>query len=113
MKSQRNVIFLFTSLTCLYLIDKNQGEKVSLTTRTLEWYRLEDATARALILLITISENPLKLKAGNFIDISLRTFGNVSNTAILSNLLNNKVKIIKIIFLRKGRTYFNINIHLF
>ncbi|XP_012063261.1 PREDICTED: odorant receptor 85f-like [Atta cephalotes] len=69
-----------------------QGEKVSLTTCTLEWYRLEDATARALILLITISENPLKLKAGNFIDISLRTFGNVAKMSMTYlNLLRSVV----------------------
>ncbi|XP_011058394.1 PREDICTED: uncharacterized protein LOC105148386 [Acromyrmex echinatior] len=85
-----NVIRMCTYISGLIMLSYNifiycymgeqiieQGEKVSLTTRTLKWYRLEDATARALILLITISENPLKLKAGNFIDISLRTFGNM------------------------------------
>ncbi|XP_018364279.1 PREDICTED: odorant receptor 4-like [Trachymyrmex cornetzi] len=90
-----NVIRMCTYISGLIMLSYNifiycymgeqiieQGEKVSLTTRTLEWYRLEDATARALILLITISENPLKLKAGNFIDISLRTFGNVAKMTV-------------------------------
>ena len=85
---------------------------MSLTTRTLKWYRLEDATARALILLITISENPLKLKAGNFIDISLRTFGNVSNTAILLNLFNNKINIMKMIS-EARKSVSNKDMHLF
>jgi len=56
----------------------------------LEWHRLPVAKARELILLISISEVPLKLKAGNFIDLSLRTFSNVSDTAIFLNLSNNK-----------------------
>ncbi|KYN06883.1 Putative odorant receptor 22c [Cyphomyrmex costatus] len=64
-----------------------KGEKVSLTLRTLEWYRLQDTTARALILLITVSENPLKLKAGNFIDISLRTFGNGEKVSLTTRTL--------------------------
>ncbi|KYN18903.1 hypothetical protein ALC57_08746 [Trachymyrmex cornetzi] len=72
------IMFCFNIFIYCYMGEQiiEQGEKVALTTRTLEWYRLPDTKARALILLIIISENPLNLKAGNLIDISLRTFGN-------------------------------------
>ncbi|KAL0117084.1 hypothetical protein PUN28_010137 [Cardiocondyla obscurior] len=60
----------------------SQEEKVSLTACTLEWHHLPSAKARALILLIIISEHPLKLRAGNFIDLSLRTFSDVVKMAV-------------------------------
>ncbi|XP_011880208.1 PREDICTED: odorant receptor 85f-like isoform X2 [Vollenhovia emeryi] len=59
-----------------------QGEKVALTACTLEWHHLPYKKARGLILLIAISETPLKLKAGNFIDLSVRTFSNVIKMAV-------------------------------
>ncbi|XP_071558386.1 odorant receptor 10-like [Temnothorax nylanderi] len=59
-----------------------QGEKVALTACTLEWHHLPNAKARTLILLIVVSENPLKLKAGNVIDLSHRMFGNVVKMSV-------------------------------
>ncbi|XP_018310072.1 odorant receptor 4-like [Mycetomoellerius zeteki] len=78
------IMFCFNIFIYCYMGEQiiEQGEKVALTTRTLEWYRLPDTKARALILLIIISENPLTLKAGSFIDISLRTFGNVAKMSV-------------------------------
>lgn len=52
---------------------------MALTACTLAWYRLPDAKARALILVIAMSNIPTKLKAGKFIDLSIKTFGDVSN----------------------------------
>lgn len=43
------------------------------------WYRLPNAKARALLLVIAMSIIPTKLKAGKFFDLSIRTFGDVSN----------------------------------
>jgi len=57
----------------------------------LEWHYLPDTKAREVILLMIISETPLKLKAGNFIDLSLKTFSNVSDIGFLLSLSNNKV----------------------
>ncbi|XP_071558376.1 odorant receptor 10-like [Temnothorax nylanderi] len=60
----------------------DQGEKVALTACTLDWHHLPDTKARSLILLIVISITPLKLKAGNFIDLSLRTFGSIIRMSV-------------------------------
>ncbi|XP_011148386.1 uncharacterized protein LOC105188561 [Harpegnathos saltator] len=59
-----------------------KGEKVALTACTLEWYRLPDAQARSLILVIAMSNIPMKFRGGKFIDLSFRTFGNVVKTAV-------------------------------
>ncbi|XP_071558351.1 odorant receptor 4-like [Temnothorax nylanderi] len=60
----------------------DQGDKVALTACTLEWHHLPDTKARSLILLIAISITPLKLKAGNFIDLSLRTFSSIVRMSV-------------------------------
>lgn len=57
----------------------NQGDKLSLTACTLDWYRLPDEKARELILIIAMSNIPTKIQAGKFIDLSIKTFGDVSN----------------------------------
>ncbi|XP_011684700.1 PREDICTED: uncharacterized protein LOC105448037 [Wasmannia auropunctata] len=58
------------------------GEKLALTVCTLAWYRLPNAKARALILVIAMSIVPTKLRAGKFFDLSIRTFGDVVKTAV-------------------------------
>ncbi|XP_014487475.1 PREDICTED: uncharacterized protein LOC106751158 [Dinoponera quadriceps] len=52
-----------------------KGEQVALTACTLDWHFLPDTKARALILIMLMSNTPMRLKAGNFIDLSFRTFG--------------------------------------
>ncbi|XP_019699386.1 odorant receptor 4-like [Harpegnathos saltator] len=59
-----------------------KGEKLSMTVCTLDWYRLPDEKARALILIIAMSNIPTKLRAGKFVDLSIRTFGDVVKTAV-------------------------------
>ncbi|XP_036146797.1 uncharacterized protein LOC105834984 [Monomorium pharaonis] len=78
------IMLMFNIFIYCYMGEQivEQGEKIALTTCTLDWHRLPNTKARALILLITISENPLKLKAGNFIDLSLKTFGNITKMAV-------------------------------
>ncbi|XP_011158759.1 odorant receptor 56a [Solenopsis invicta] len=69
-----------------------KGEKVALTACTLEWYRLPDAKARSLILIMIMSNLPTKIRGGKFMDLSLRTFGNVVRTAVAYlNLLRSVV----------------------
>ncbi|XP_011058396.1 PREDICTED: odorant receptor 85f-like [Acromyrmex echinatior] len=77
-------MFCFNIFIYCYMGEQiiEQGEKIALTACTLEWHRLPDVKARALILLISISEKPLRLKAGNFIDLTLRTFGNVVKMSV-------------------------------
>ncbi|XP_029660327.1 odorant receptor 22c-like [Formica exsecta] len=59
-----------------------QEKKISLTLYTLEWYRLPNEKAKALILIMAISDTSVKLKAGKFIDLSLKTYGNVIKMAV-------------------------------
>lgn len=55
---------------------------MSLTFCTLEWYRLPTSVVRDMIL-VTIALNvPPKMTAGNIIDLSFRTFGDVSNDTV-------------------------------
>ncbi|XP_032689594.1 odorant receptor 82a-like [Odontomachus brunneus] len=67
-------------------------EQVALTACTLDWHLLPNANARALILIMLISNKPMKLKAGNFVELSFRTFGSVVKTALgYLNLLRSVV----------------------
>ncbi|XP_011645663.2 odorant receptor 4-like [Pogonomyrmex barbatus] len=59
-----------------------EGEKLALIVCTFAWYRLPNEKARALILVIAMSIVPMKLRAGKFFDLSIRTFGDVVKTAV-------------------------------
>lgn len=43
----------------------------------IDWYRLPDKTVQDLILVMAMSNNPMKISAGRIIYLSLATFGNV------------------------------------
>ncbi|KAK2583175.1 hypothetical protein KPH14_009195 [Odynerus spinipes] len=58
-----------------------QAEKVALTSCVLEWYRLPDKKAKSVILIMAISHCPMKITAGNVVELSLQTFGQVIKTA--------------------------------
>lgn len=55
-----------------------QATKVANTSCTLEWFRLPGRTARCLILVMAMSNRPVKITAGKFLDLSLNSFGMVS-----------------------------------
>ncbi|XP_011880388.1 PREDICTED: odorant receptor 4-like [Vollenhovia emeryi] len=55
-----------------------QADEVSLTIRTLDWYRLPTNLVRNMILVTAVSNTPPRITAGNFIELSFRTFGDVS-----------------------------------
>lgn len=48
----------------------------------LEWFRLPTKKTRDMVLIIIISHIPLKITAGKFIILSLKTFGDVSKIYI-------------------------------
>ncbi|XP_035737300.1 odorant receptor 4-like isoform X2 [Vespa mandarinia] len=56
-----------------------QAEKVARTSCTLDWYNLPSKELSGLVLVIAISNRPMKITAGNIVELSLQTFGNVSN----------------------------------
>ncbi|XP_011880387.1 PREDICTED: odorant receptor 13a-like [Vollenhovia emeryi] len=56
----------------------SQAEKVAIASCELEWYRLPDRNMRNVVLLIIMSNAPTKISAGKFVDLSLKTFGDVS-----------------------------------
>ncbi|KAF7381373.1 hypothetical protein HZH66_013767 [Vespula vulgaris] len=58
-----------------------QAEKVALTSCVLDWYRLPNNKAKSVILIMAISHCPMRITAGNVIELSLQTFGQVIKTA--------------------------------
>ncbi|XP_047366114.1 uncharacterized protein LOC124955569 [Vespa velutina] len=58
-----------------------QAEKVARTSCTLDWYNLPSKELSGLVLVIAISNRPVKITAGNIVELSLQTFGNVIKTA--------------------------------
>ncbi|XP_024869579.1 odorant receptor 56a-like [Temnothorax curvispinosus] len=91
----QNVISMFSSFTLLTSFGFNiyifcfigeqlsiEGEKLALTVCTLAWYHLPNMKARSLILVIALSIVPMKLRAGKFFDLSIKTFGDVVKTAL-------------------------------
>ncbi|KAL6259086.1 hypothetical protein P5V15_009008 [Pogonomyrmex californicus] len=54
------------------------GTKCFMTT----WYQLPAKSIRDLVLLIAMSNHPIKFSAGRMVDLSLATFGNVLKTSL-------------------------------
>ncbi|XP_025987073.2 odorant receptor 13a-like [Solenopsis invicta] len=59
-----------------------QAEKVARTSCMLEWYRLPNKEARGIVLVVIMSNLPLKITAGKIMDLSLKTYGDVVKTAV-------------------------------
>ncbi|XP_032689618.1 odorant receptor 13a-like [Odontomachus brunneus] len=59
-----------------------QTEKVAITSCELEWYRLPDKKARGIVLVMIMSNMPMKFTAGKIFVLSLKTFGDVLKTAV-------------------------------
>ncbi|XP_071558316.1 odorant receptor 4-like [Temnothorax nylanderi] len=59
-----------------------EGERLALTVCTLDWYRLPNAKARSMVLVVAMSIVPTKIKAGKFFDLTNKTFGDVVKTAV-------------------------------
>lgn len=45
----------------------------------IDWFHLPTKTIHGLILIIAMSNNPVKITAGRIADLSLSTFGSVSD----------------------------------
>lgn len=45
----------------------------------IDWYRLPEKKALALVLMIAMSNSSVKFTAGNLFELSLTTFGDVSS----------------------------------
>ncbi|KAF3054529.1 Odorant receptor 248 [Nylanderia fulva] len=77
-------MLLFNVVIYCYMGEQviEQEKKVALTVCTLEWYRLPNEKAKTLILIMAISHTSHTLKAGKFIDLSLKTFGNVVKMSV-------------------------------
>ncbi|XP_043517108.1 odorant receptor 4-like [Frieseomelitta varia] len=61
------------------LIEKSAN--VGISCCMINWYRLPIKTSQGLILIIAMSNNPLKISAGRIIYLSLSTFGSVLKTS--------------------------------
>ncbi|XP_011148374.2 odorant receptor Or2 isoform X2 [Harpegnathos saltator] len=76
--------FTFSIFTVCYVgqLLTDQSVKVGLMTSTTNWYRLPHKRARALILIMAISNIPTKISAGRLIEMSLPTFSNIVKTSM-------------------------------
>ncbi|XP_032689623.1 odorant receptor 82a-like [Odontomachus brunneus] len=88
------ISFIFNIFVYCFIGEQlsEKGEEVALTACTLDWHLLPDANARALILIMLMCNKTMKLRAGNFLELSFRTFGSVVKTAVgYLNLLRSVV----------------------
>ncbi|CAL7936670.1 unnamed protein product [Xylocopa violacea] len=60
----------------------NESTILAETSNTLKWYRLPTKTARSLVLVIIMSNYPIKLTAAKLIDVSLATFTDIMKTSM-------------------------------
>ncbi|XP_006615207.1 odorant receptor 4-like [Apis dorsata] len=85
------VIFIIFQVTCFIgtfavcyagqlLVD--ESENVRQACSTLNWYRLPVKKARSLILLIVMSNYPIKVTAGRIVDVSLVTFTSIIKSSV-------------------------------
>ncbi|XP_017759719.1 PREDICTED: odorant receptor 4-like [Eufriesea mexicana] len=85
------IIYLMLQVTCMFstfsicyigqlLMD--ESNEVRLTSITLNWYRLPAKKAQSLILVIIMSNYPIKVTAGKIADISLSTFTDIIKTSM-------------------------------
>ncbi|XP_025158218.1 uncharacterized protein LOC105188545 [Harpegnathos saltator] len=77
-------IFIFCYIGELIV---EQFKKIGEVSYMIEWYRLPRRKGLALVLMIIISNSSIKLTAGNLFELSLSTFGDVSRTMTLLNIL--------------------------
>ncbi|XP_017878885.1 odorant receptor Or2-like [Ceratina calcarata] len=67
-------IFVLCNIGQLLVDESNDAGK---TSSTLEWYRMQAKQAHSLILIIAMSNYPMKLTAGKVMEMSLTTFTDV------------------------------------
>ncbi|XP_072746965.1 odorant receptor 4-like [Anoplolepis gracilipes] len=60
----------------------DESMKLGLITSTINWHHLPIIRARALILIMAVSNIPAKITAGRMIEMSLPTFGNIIKTSM-------------------------------
>lgn len=66
-----------------------QSSSIGLSCFMIDWFQLPTKTIHDLILIIAMSNSPIKISAGNIMDLSLYTFGGVSYYLILNFKLSN------------------------
>ncbi|XP_050457493.1 odorant receptor 63a-like [Cataglyphis hispanica] len=59
-----------------------QCRKIGKVSYMIDWYRLPERKALALVLMIAMSNSSVKFTAGNLFDLSLNTFGDVIRTSV-------------------------------
>ncbi|XP_017878889.1 odorant receptor 82a-like isoform X2 [Ceratina calcarata] len=73
------ICFTFCAFVLCYIgqLLLDESNVVSQTSRTIDWHRLQPKQARSLILIIAMSNYPLKLTGGKVVAMSLTTFTDV------------------------------------
>ncbi|CAL7936672.1 unnamed protein product [Xylocopa violacea] len=71
-----------TCITCILGYCTIVSTNLAATSNTLRWYRLPTKRARSLVLVIIMSNYPIKLTAAKLIDVSLATFTDIMKTSM-------------------------------
>ncbi|XP_019699381.1 odorant receptor 4-like [Harpegnathos saltator] len=78
------ISFTFNIFILCYIgeVLSSQGNKLSTTCCTVNWYCLPNKKARYFIFVIAMANCPMKIRANKFIDLSFSSFGAVIRTAM-------------------------------
>ncbi|KAG6804492.1 odorant receptor 4-like [Apis mellifera caucasica] len=60
-----------------------KSSSIGLSCFMIDWFQLPTKTIHDLILIIAMSNNPIKISAGSIVDLSLYTFGGVLKTSLV------------------------------
>ncbi|XP_066597649.1 odorant receptor 4-like [Prorops nasuta] len=81
-------LLLVTFIYCIFIlcfigeILSKQNDEVAAASCSIDWYRLPTKNAKYLILIIAISNTPMKITAGKIVDMSLSSFGDILKTSV-------------------------------
>ncbi|XP_018344145.1 PREDICTED: odorant receptor 85c-like [Trachymyrmex septentrionalis] len=76
--------FIFNLFVFCYIgeLVAEQCKRVSETSYMIDWHRLPGRKALAIVLMIAMSNSSIKLTAGNIIELSMSSFGDVMKTSV-------------------------------
>ncbi|XP_011058408.1 PREDICTED: odorant receptor 85c-like [Acromyrmex echinatior] len=76
--------FVFNLFVFCYIgeLVAEQCKRVSETSYMIDWHRLPGRKALAIVLMVAMSNSSIKLTAGNIIELSISSFGDVMKTSV-------------------------------
>ncbi|KAG7198562.1 hypothetical protein KM043_005926 [Ampulex compressa] len=78
------VSFMFSVFVFCYIgqLLTDQSTEVAVMSSTINWYQFSVKKARCIVLIIAMSYNPSKITAGQMMDMSMVSFGNIIKASV-------------------------------